>query len=411
MSPMIRSSWPRFPMSEIRIKTAFAGLAAALVMGVGAARVRPSSVDVVRPTEDEVRDQDIAFFQARIERDPEGALDRSMLGGLYLQRARTTGSVEDLLRAEEVARESFGLRSRKNGMALHILATALVGQHRYREALEEVAILVEDDSSNLSYRALKGEIEMELGLYAAADRTFGSLRSWSYHLTVAPRLARWEEITGHPGNARALLERARDEALTQVNLPLEQKAWFHLRVGDLALRYGRMSEAERAWKAGLQLSPADHRLLAGMSRLEASRRRWKPAIQYGEAAIAQSLDPATLGILSDAYAAMNQPAKAAEYARAMEMVVLAQPGALHRAWSLFLLNHDRQVESVLANVEAEMVDRKDIYGYDLLAWALHKNGRSCEARVAMRQALAWGTIEPMLLSHAREIESTPCPNS
>jgi tetratricopeptide (TPR) repeat protein len=399
-------------MSASRTKRSLFATASILLFAVAAAAANRGPV-AARPiglTEDEVRDQDIAFYQARIERDPAGALDRSMLGGLYLQRARETGNLEDLVRAEAIARESFRLRSRKNGIALHVLASSLVGQHRYKEALGEIRILVADDSSNLSYRALKGEIEMELGLYPAADSTFAGLRSWSYRLTVAPRLARWDELTGQPEAARSILERAREEALSQVNLPREQKAWFHLRVGDLAFRYGRISDAEDAWTAGLVLAPTDHRILSSMSRLESSRRRWNRAIEYGEAAIAQSLDPATLGVLADAYLATGDSASASEYARTMDLVVLAQPGAYHRAWSLYLLDHGRQVESVLEKVEAEIVERQDVYGYDLLAWARLKNGRYCEARAAMRKALALGTREPLLLRHAEEIGRTECPS-
>ena len=401
-------------MSEHRTKhriLAAAGifLLASAMVAVADRGSRP--VSPVRLTEEEIRDQDIAFYQSRIERDPEGALDRSMLGSLFLQRARETGNIEDLLRAEEIARESFRVRSRKNGIALHVLASSLVGQHRYGEALDEVRLLVADDSANLSYRALKGEIEMELGLYPAAESTFSGLRSWSYRLTVAPRLARWEELKGHLDRARRILEQARADALAQAHLPREQKAWFHLRVGDQAFRYGHLGTAEAAWRAGLALAPTDHRLLSSMTRLELTRRRFRPAIEFGEAAVAQSLDPSTLGLLADAYAATGDSAKSAEYARTMELVVLAQPGAYHRAWSFYLLDHDRQVANVLRNVQAEMLDRTDVYGYDLLAWALHKNGRSCEAREAMRRALALGTREPLLLTHAAAIGRTPCPSS
>lgn len=371
----------------------------------------PGELSAPGLSEDDIREQDILFYAARVERDPQGALDRSKLGGLYLQRARETGNLEDLVRAEEIARESFRVRARKNGLALHVLASALVGQHRYQEALAEVRVLAADDPTNLSYRALRGEIEMELGLHSSADSTFASLRSWSYKLTVAPRLARWEELNGHPDVAREILLSAREDALSQVNLPREQKAWFHLRVGDLAFRYGHFEEAEEAWTSGLALAPTDHRLLSSMSRLALSRRHWKRAIEYGEAAIAQSLDPATLGLLADAYAAIDDSTKSGEYVRTMELVVLAQPGAFHRAWSLYLLDHDRQVAGVLRNVQAEIVERKDVYGYDLLAWALFKNGRTCEARVAMDQALALGTREPMLVRHAEAIGRTACPSS
>jgi hypothetical protein len=58
------------------------------------------------------------------------------------------------------------------------------------------------------------------------------------------------------------------------------------------------------------------------------------------------------------------------------------------------------VPRVLVNVEHELRTRRDLYGYDLLAWALHKAGRDAEARRAMDQALALGTRDAMLCYHA-----------
>ena len=55
---------------------------------------------------------------------------------------------------------------------------------------------------------------------------------------------------------------------------------------------------------------------------------------------------------------------------------------------------------MLAAAQAELTGRRDIHGYDLLAWALYKSGRAPEARVAMNAALAQGTQDPMFLYHA-----------
>jgi tetratricopeptide (TPR) repeat protein len=220
---------------------------------------------------------------------------------------------------------------------------------------------------------------------------------------VAPRLARWAELTGRTDLARRLLERALADAKSRPDLPPEQVAWFHLRVGDLALRTGRLPEAEFAFRAGLDVHPDDYRLLAGLARLEASRGRWRRAIDYGDSSVVTVPDPATLGLVSDAYAQLGDSAAAAQYARALEVAVLGQPGQWHRAWSLYLLDHDRRVPEVLARVRAELVSRRDIYGYDLLAWALHKAQRDREARDAMTRALALGTDDPLLRHHAAEI--------
>jgi Flp pilus assembly protein TadD len=116
------------------------------------------------------------------------------------------------------------------------------------------------------------------------------------------------------------------------------------------------------------------------------------------------LDPATLGVVSDAYAALGDSVKAAEYVSVMEVAVGQQPGTYHRAWSLFLLDHGRRVPEVLAAAQAEIADRRDIHGYDLLAWALFKAGRPQQARAAAASALALGTQDPTFLYHAGMIE-------
>ncbi len=145
-------------------------------------------------------------------------------------------------------------------------------------------------------------------------------------------------------------------------------------------------------------------MLAATARLDAARHEWRAAIAAGEQAIATSLDPATLGVLSDAYAAIGDSAKSDEYARALDVAVLKQPGAYHRAWSLFLLDHHRHVAGVYRKVLVELRTRRDIYGYDLLAWALHAQGRDVEAKAAMAHALAQGTRDAQLFYHAAVIE-------
>jgi hypothetical protein len=83
--------------------------------------------------------------------------------------------------------------------------------------------------------------------------------------------------------------------------------------------------------------------------------------------------------------------------------VKQQPGAYHRAWSLFLLDHGRNMATVHRKIREELKTRRDVYAYDLLAWSLYKQGRSAEAARAMRMALREGTKDPLLASHAAAI--------
>src|SRR6185437_1488397 len=121
------------------------------------------------------------------------------------------------------------------------------------------------------------------------------------------------------------------------------------------------------------------------------RRDWSAAIDWGERAIARQLDPATLGLVGDAYGVRGDSAKAQEYYRVLDVTMAGQTGPFHRAWSLFLLDHDRRVADVLRKAEEEIAIRQDVYGWDLLGWALHKAGRDADAADAIAQALSQGT--------------------
>lgn len=348
---------------------------------------------------------DIAFFEARIAADPQGAIDRTHVGVLYLQRARELNDFQDFLRAERAARASLALRTLRNGEAYAVLSSALLAQHRFGEARDAARLLVATAPTVDTYQSLLGDVCIELGDMSCATEAFGRISPQGRaSLTVAPRLARWAEIRGDTATARRIFRAALLGVERRADIPREQAAWFHLRAADLELRQGRIEHAERTLRSGLDRHPGDHRLLAAMARLRAAHHDWRGAIESGDSAIAVVLDPATLGLISDAYRALGDTARAAEYFAAMETAVGSQPGAYHRAWSMFLLDHGKRVESVLVAAQSEITSRPDIYGYDLLAWALHKSGRTREARDAIRLALAAGTQDAMLLYHAGMIE-------
>ena len=372
----------------------------ALALGRGRVAAPPARVAPTVHSPAEIRDLDIAFYQTRVKRDPYGARDLAMLGALYLARARETGSYSDILRAEEAARSSYGHRSNRNGGAAAVLASSLLAQHRFVEAYGVAKSLVALDSTEASTRAMLGEIALELGRYLEADTLFKNLSTERYAPALAPRYARWLELHGQGVEAIQLLRSVRQTLSNGFRVPPEQLAWFDLRIGDLAFRAGDLAQAEKAFAAGLTEAPEDYRLLGAEARLHAARHEWQPAIQAGERAVASVLDPATLGLLSDCYLASGDSTKADEYAKAMEVSVSQQPGAFHRAWSLFLLDHNRDVSQVRRKAMEELRTRRDVYGYDLAAWALHKSGEDRQAEQLAVDALQLGTRDAMLYFHA-----------
>jgi tetratricopeptide (TPR) repeat protein len=357
-------------------------------------------------SESEIRDRDIAFFERRVAEDALGASDRSQLATLYMDRARASGIFVDYQRAEKLARRSLALRTAHNSQTFGILASALLARHDFTGALEVARRADSLDPGDAGHVALLGEIELELGDYAAATTHFSSLHFGADQFTIAARVARWRELTGNVDAARRLLRAAAKRVAHRDDLPREQVAWFQYRLGELELRLGRLDSAEAAYRRGLAIFPEDYRILGGLARVRAARQDWRGAIDAGSQAIATQLDPATLGTISDAYAALGDIASAAQYARAMTTSALEQPGPIHRAWGLFVLDHGgpRDVRRVLAKTQTELRTRHDVYGFDLLAWGLHKEGRDAEAMRAMQRALAQHTQDAQLFRHAAAIE-------
>lgn len=356
-------------------------------------------------TESATRDGDIAFYSSRVAQDRQSATDRLTLARLLFTRSRSAGSTRDLSHAETLARESIALRDHRNGQAFEVLASILMARHAFREA-HAVAVTVDSlEPATPSHLALLGEIELELGRYEAAAAHFRAVVSDGQQFTTDARVARWYELTGHATIARAMLHRAIVAVDRRDDLPQEQRAWFHYRLGELELRLGRHAAADTAFQEALRRHPDDVRALGGLARNALASGNFRRAIEYGDRATAIQLDPTTLATVSLAYTALGDSAQAAQYASAMSVSALTQPGAIHRAWGLYLLDHGSasQRADVLRRARAELRERGDVYGHDLLAWALFRAGRPREARRQMHLALAQGTEDIMLRSHAQTI--------
>jgi tetratricopeptide (TPR) repeat protein len=362
-------------------------------------------ISPARYDESEVRDRDIAFYSQRIDQDPASAVDRFTLARLLFARSRTTGSTADMDRAESLARESIAERTQRNYAAFELLASLMMARHEFRSA-RAVALRADSlDPGTPSHLALLGEIELEIGEYDAAAKHFEAVHYDGRNFTTGARLARWYELTGRIEVAREFLRRAIVSVDRRDDLPRDQVAWFHYRLGDLELRVGNVAAAESAFVAGLARNPDDVRILGGLARTALERHSWREAVDYGERATVTELDPATLGTVSLAYANLGDSAQATSYARAMSVSALKQPGAIHRAWGLFLLDHGTAKDraDVLERARRELSDRNDVYGHDLMAWALYRDGQIEKAREEMKLALAQNTQDVMLMRHARAI--------
>lgn len=360
------------------------------------------SVEARAPYDPHAIQKSIAFYAMRAKRDPQSALDYTMLAGAYLQRCRETGDLQDATRAEQAARHSLHIRTRRNAAAYSVLASCLLTQHRFDEALASAttARALQPDNTQAGY--LCAEILLERGDYAAAEALERSNGQPEEAVGKALR-ARFLEINGQPENALTLLRQAQELADRNVDLPRENLAWFHMRVGDELANLGRADAAEQAYREAVEIFPHDYRVLAGLTRLAAGRGDWNATLDWGQKAAAIVPTPEVLALLGDAYTALGRKVEAERQYSLIETIAglsRAQGSVYDRQRVLFCADHNRHLDEAITLARRELTTRHDIYAYDTLAWICCRTGRLDEAAKAMKQALSRNTQDARLFYHA-----------
>ena len=96
-----------------------------------------------------------------------------------------------------------------------------------------------------------------------------------------------------------------------------------------------------------------------------------------------------------------------EWASYDELVANAANGGARvydREYETYLADHARDTATAVDLATSELAYRKDVYGYDALAWAQHAAGDDADALTNARLSLATGTQDARLLIHAGLIE-------
>ncbi|HXG25795.1 MAG TPA: tetratricopeptide repeat protein [Candidatus Binatia bacterium] len=358
-------------------------------------------------------DHSIAAWTANLAGNDRDFLSAANLAQLYEARARLSGDVTDYARAIEAADRSLAIEPRQLDVrALH--ARLLLATHEFRRALAEAESLDRTVRDEPAILAIVGDARLELGDIpgaAAAYERIAELQAAnpdgaSAAAPLTARFARLAFLRGDSAGAVADARRAYEAAAT-AGLAGPARSWYAYLAGVMSISSGD-PEAAAAWfDKALEAWPQSHLALAGRARAAAALGDVDAAIAGYRAAIAVAPQPEALAALGDLLALQGDATGAAEqYATVRAIAELQGAGGglvYNRQLVLFEVDHGGDVAGALALAEAELRDRKDVYGYDAFAWALLANGQAAEADAAMASALALGTRDARLLFHAGEI--------
>lgn len=342
----------------------------------------------------------IGFLEARAASDPLDTFGLNAIAEAYIQRARETGDVAHLSRAESALERSLQVRTTGNYDALALLANVRVTQHDFSGALELANAAVADRPGAAYAHGVLGDAYMGLGRYDDAAQAYAKMHEIEPGLSSTGRLALLAQVRGAYDEASALWAQAL--VLTEDGVP-EHGAWTYAQIANLRFVLGDLEGAREEYEASLAALPGYVHALAGLARVSGAAGDIDAAIDYYERAIAVVPLPEYVIALGDAYAVAGDGKSAEaqyELVGAIEQLYRANAVNLDLQIALFNADHGRDLAATVERARNAYERQPSIAAADVLAWVQYKAGDIEGARESIEQALRTGTREPLTLFHA-----------
>lgn len=338
---------------------------------------------------------EIAFYEERLTRNPDGALDRAGLAGAYLKEARVTGDLRWYLLAEQTARESLARLAVDNDGAVLALARVAEARHTFADAMrlaraagpgeEALPIIV---TSSLA----TGDVPTASRAVRALVAADPSLRA--YALRALVEIARGRDAEAEADYRRALALEEPEETASST--------WVRSLYGRLLYQHGRFDEARTLFTEALRILPQYPLALTDLAVLDLRQGRYDAAVDHLTRVVTVTRDAPNVYdhvVLRGVAQARDLQGRHAEAARfwADAEARLRQDAASgayghRRELARLLLTRGRAADlpEVLRLMRQELAVRSDPDTLDTMAWALSSAGRWSEAQQFARAALRWG---------------------
>ena len=368
--------------------------AAAVLFSLG---IMPSALWGQLPTSD----QAILRYQYMLQRNTRDATVYYRLGDAYIQKARESGDLTYIQLAEKTLQRCLEIAPDYGGAARH-LAYALYMRHAFDEAAVQATKAAALDPADSHAYGILGDAHLEVGKYEEAEQAYQRMVQLQGDLYAYSRVAALKSLQGDTAGAVAALETAIHLGQARER-PAESLAWAIWQLGNEHLARGGLSAAESHYLKSLDRFPGYYRAFAGLAQVRAAQQRDPEAIALYQQAMTIVPLPEYAAALGDVYAKQGHAGEAQKQYDLVEYI-----GGLNtlnsvlynREFAYFYADHDRKLSEALALARKEMEVRRDVYAYDLLAWALYKNNQPEAALVAMTEALKLGTRDARLFFHA-----------
>ena len=339
----------------------------------------------------------ISSLQTRLENVPGDHVSWATLGLAYVQQAKVTVDPSYYPRADGVLAKSLEIDDTDNFLAYAGLSALASARHDFAKArsLAEEGLAINPYSA-LLYGALS-DAQLQLGNYDQAFAAIQRMVDLSPDTTSLSRASYAWELRGDIDQARALMERALNDAPTPAD-----RAFALVQLGGLSFDQGDANVALAYYIAALGAFPNDVAALAGKAKAEAALGQVETAVSDYASVVDRAPEPGYIIEYARLLESLGRTDEADEQHRVFEATqVLFEASGVEPDASATLYYADRgDSERALADAQQGIATRPFVVMYDARAWALHLSGRDQEAIASIDQALGLGTRSALFHFHA-----------
>jgi len=341
---------------------------------------------------------DMKFWMQRLQKNPEDAVAKVSLAGLYSARFKTVGDINDIHTSDSLYLVANPLFKINSSSLYRSLATNCITQHKFLQAqlYLDTALSMGDDLY-LTY-LMRCDVAMELGnLYMAekALKHIADKNNFDY-------LIREAKLLDHKGDLDGAIKKM--EAATQKAVESKKDVLFLWAKSNLADMYGHANRYKKSYQCYLDVlekKPDYLYALKGIAWLAFSHDKntaeAKRILNYLTA-----LHPVPdYDLLLSKIAAYENDRSTEKNLQAHFITAVSDSryGDMYNKYVFYLMVDENKDFKALTIAEREVNNRPTAQSYDLLAWAYYNTGRKNEAFKIAKSFVENKNYEPDALYH------------
>ncbi len=335
----------------------------------------------------------IATFDAHYRADPRNYVLAGRLADRYMARFAVGANLNDVDRAEAIARRLVREVPRKSGAEAR-LSQILLARHDFAGAYEAAKRSIAHDSTGDVGWAVLFDVAMSIGNYPGADTALSRLERGT--LARQLRHARWLAFHGDIEAAYQKHARACKD-IRFSGLRPQVAAWCLTELSVLSLERDGSGPAKNILGLATETQSGYRGALEKLADIAAAERDWERAAALYER-IAVDAHPDLYLRLSEVYRELGDTVRALEMETQFLRVATA-PGseALYaHPLAIFLARSIESIDEAADVIRRDMTRRRPVEAFGVLAWVELRRGNLSAALEASMEARAWGSPSPTM---------------